>query len=88
MRALLVVIVLAAGALVSVARSGDGRATDSAAYRHYFGIGKQACQVSKPATVGGVTGWTGFTQVAVSVPRTASGEERRGLLAGCHAAMG
>jgi hypothetical protein len=69
MRALLAVIVLAAVALVYVARSGNGRATDS-------------------AVAGGVTGWTGFIQVAVSVPRTASAEERRGFLAGCHAAMG
>jgi hypothetical protein len=88
MRALLVVIVLAAAALVYVARSGDGRATDSAAYRHYFAIGKQACQVPKPTPIDGITVWSGVATAAIKVPRSVPAEKRRALIAGCRAASG
>ncbi len=88
MRALLVVILVAGAALVYVARSGDGGATQSAVYRHYFAIGKRACQVPTPEPVAGVTVWSGLTTAAISVPRSVPAEKRRALIAGCHAATG
>jgi hypothetical protein len=84
----LVVILAAAAALVYVARSGDGAAKDSAVYRHYFAIGKHVCQAPEPATIGGITVWSGATTAAIRIPRSVPAEQRRGLLAGCNAALG
>jgi hypothetical protein len=86
-RALLVVILVAVAAVVYVARSGDGGAADAAVYRHYFAIGKRACQLPAPEPVHGVT-WSGLTTAAIKVPRSAPAVQRRALIAGCQAAVG
>ncbi len=79
---------MAVAALVYVARSGDGGATDSAVYRHYFAIGKRACQLPTPEPVDGITVWSGLTTAAIKVPRSAPADQRGALIAGCQAAVG
>jgi hypothetical protein len=86
-RALLVVILVAVAAVVHVARSGDRGATDAAVYRHYFAIGKRACQLQAPEPVDGITR-SGLTTAAIKVPRSAPAVQRRALIAGCQAAVG
>ena len=86
-RALLVVILVAVAAIVYVARSGDGGATDAAVYRQYFAIGKRACQLPAPEPVDGIT-WSGLKTAAIKVPQSASAVQRRALIAGCQAAVG
>jgi hypothetical protein len=89
MRALVVAgVVVAVAALMYVARSADRGATQSASYRHYFAIGKHACEAPNATPIDDTTVWSGFWQASITVKRTVPDEERRALIAGCAAAAG
>jgi hypothetical protein len=85
MRALLVVMLVAAAGLVYVERPGDAGPSRAAVYRHYFAIGKHACELPKPAPTDGIV-WSGLTTPAIKIPRSVPDEQRRALIAGCNAA--
>jgi hypothetical protein len=88
MRALLVVILAAAAALAYVAWPGRGAKDDSAAYRHYYAMGRRLCHESmldlKPPP--GITGWSSFTQVALEPSAKLPARYQRAMIAGCNAA--